>query len=75
MVESKITNFYSNFLFGSFSLINLENNKFKNSIDRKGSFKAGAIYFMYNISFIIERNDFSYLQNLAFGAVRYLKYI
>ena len=70
MIYSNIVYFYPNFLFGSFSQINLQNNVFNKSIDSKGSFKAGAIFFMYNISFLIYGNSFSYLKNLAFGSVK-----
>ena len=69
MSNSIISYFYPNFMYGSFSQINLQNNIFNNSIEKGGVFKVGAIYFQYNVTLSIINNNFSNIKNSSFGSV------
>ena len=71
MNNTNIAYFYPNFIYGSFSQINLHNNTFNNSIEKGGVFKVGAIYLQYNVSFSIISNIFSNIKNSSFGSVNY----
>ena len=67
--NSHIKLFYPQFLYASFSKFILFNNSFSESINKNGTFKVGAIFLQNNMSFSIIKNNFSYLNNFAFGSV------
>ena len=73
MNSSKISLFYPNFIYGSFSKIILNNNAFNENIDSKGSFKVGAIFLLQNITFTITKSNFSCLKSITFGSVKKYK--
>ena len=69
MNDSKVSYFYPQFIYGSFSKLILDNNDFYQSLEEIGMFKVCAIFLQNNISFSIKSTNFSFLKNSGFGPV------
>lgn len=71
MNNSIISNFYPQFLYGTFASINIMNNYFgDSSVKANGMFEVVAIKLEYNVSFQIKNNDFLSLENSLHGPVK-----
>ena len=71
MNNSIISNFYPQFLYGTFASINIMNSYFGDSSDKaNGIFEVVAIKLEYNVSFQIRNNDFFSLENSLHGPVK-----
>ena len=61
--------FYPNLIYASFSSMIISNCTFSSSFEKLGDFEVCALYFEYNMSFIISNSQFSSLSNNFFGSV------
>ena len=70
LININFSLFYPRLIYASFSSINISNCSFSSSFEKFGEFEVSAIYFEYNISFLISNSKFDSLSNNFMGSVK-----
>ena len=68
------SHFYPSLIYSTFSSMNISNCSFVSSFEKFGDFEVCAMYFEYNVSFIISNSIFDSLRNYLVGSVIFIKF-
>ena len=69
LTNLNFSQFYPRLIYSSFSSMTVSNCSFSSSFEKFGVFEVCAIYFEYNISFVISNSSFDSLRNEFIGSV------